>query len=99
MVENEDRSSARSGNSTSHRRIPSSLGQRGTTLSLRYVQRDRREISIPRNASGANRVPVVDSMSTPLLINVTPFLSDAQKPLPLWFLSETVFHELMHTYV
>jgi hypothetical protein len=43
--------------------------------------------------------PVVDSMSTPLLINVTPFLSDAQKPLPLWFLSETVFHELMHTYV
>ena len=41
----------------------------------------------------------VDSMSTPLLINVTSFLSDAPNPQPLWFLSEVVFHELMHTYV
>jgi len=38
-------------------------------------------------------------MSMPLMINVRSFLATAQNPAPPEFLSEAVFHELMHHYV
>jgi hypothetical protein len=43
-------------------------------------------------------VCTISSMSSPLLLNVRDFLKTSEKQLPLWYLSEIVFHELMHTY-
>ena len=43
--------------------------------------------------------PGVRSMSTPLMLNVRRFLSSAQRRDPDWLFVETVYHELMHTYV
>lgn len=41
----------------------------------------------------------VSNMSTPLMINVRPFLPAAPDPEPAENFTETVFHELMHHYV
>lgn len=38
------------------------------------------------------------SMSSPLIMNVRKFLLSAQKPLPIGFFPELLFHEIMHTY-
>lgn len=43
--------------------------------------------------------PLGGSLSTPLLISVVPYLLGSANPRPMWMFSETVFHELMHTYV
>jgi hypothetical protein len=43
--------------------------------------------------------PGVRSMSTPLMLNVTRYLSSAKTRDPDWLFVETVYHELMHTYV
>jgi hypothetical protein len=43
--------------------------------------------------------PGVRSMSAPLMINVRRFLTSAPVRDPDWLLAETVYHELMHTYV
>jgi hypothetical protein len=44
-------------------------------------------------------VSALSSMSSPMLINVRPFLPDAANPAPPGDFVEKVFHELMHHYV
>ena len=43
--------------------------------------------------------PTVNPMSAPLLMNVRPYLSSANNPMPDWQFARVVFHELMHTYI
>lgn len=68
-----------------------------------YLRATLAEIGLPypyRDVPAALTVcPGVRSMSLPLMINVRRFLAAAPTRDPDWLLVETVYHELMHTYV
>jgi hypothetical protein len=69
---------------------------------VRYVEAALQEVGLPyqdRDVQATLTVCPVPSMSQPLLINVRPFLSSTNTPMPSWWFEFTVFHEMMHTYV
>jgi len=69
---------------------------------IKYLRIAFREIGLPfpyGEMQAALTVSSVASTSTPLIINVKPFLSSAAKPVSLSVFPIIVFHELMHTYL
>lgn len=68
----------------------------------RYLMAALNEIGLPfpyREMQATLTVcSIGGSLSSPLLLNVRRFLSDAEDPLPPWLFAEIVYHELMHHY-
>jgi hypothetical protein len=68
----------------------------------RYLGVAFREVGLPfpyHEMLATLTVCPVSSMSDPLLVNVTPYLLGAEKPLAASYFPLAVFHELMHHYV
>jgi len=76
--------------------------QRWDTEGPTYMKTAMTEVGLEfpfREVQATLTVCSVPSMSSPLLINVTGFLTKAERKQPDWLFAFIVYHELMHLYV